>query len=421
VANPQDDIRELLTSLDGEFQIIRKLGQGAMGTVFLAREISLRRLVAIKVPRPQLARDEVVRKRFEREAQAAAKIQHRSAAAIHRIGRLPGDIPYLVIEYIDGRTLDQVIQAEGPFGMEAGISILQQIASALEAAHKEGVVHRDVRPANVFFETETSRAVLGDFGIAGILETGGESVTRLTQAGQILGDPAHTSPEQLQGEEVTEATDIYSLGVMGFEVLTAERPYDVTTRAQLITAHLRQEPRDLSRLLPTVDPRLQDLLEKCLAKTPEHRPSAARVREVLEQIQRGPAEAEAAGKAVGGNAVAQHVPAIGVFLEELKRRRVGRVAISYVVVWAVILGAGEIASSGLDIVERTYTMWWAVALAGFPLTLTLSWIFDWDASGIHLTESKSPGSGVGVRVLQFTVLALSIAAAWLIWTVTVQS
>ena len=406
------DPQELLETLGDEFTIIRKLGQGAMGSVFLARDTAMRRLVAIKVPKAQLARDEVVRRRFQREAEAAGRLVHPSVATTYRIGSLPGDVPFIVMEYVEGRTLGQTLEADGPFPIDQAVGLLEQIASALAAAHKEGVIHRDVRPGNVLFEAETGRAVLTDFGIAGILETGTESITRLTQAGQILGDPAHTSPEQLQGEEVTEATDVYSLGVLGYELLTAERPYTANTRAQLITAHLRQSPRDLSSILPGVDPRLQALLEKCLSKTPEHRPSASRVRDTLAAIASGPESTEVAAPRRG---VAEHVPAFGAFLKEIQRRRVGRVGVTYVAVAVVALTAGEMANEAFDFVERIYPAMWAIAVGGFPVALSLAWIFDLDASGIRRTEPKSPGSGSGVQILKFVSLALSVGLAVLLW------
>jgi eukaryotic-like serine/threonine-protein kinase len=174
----------LAVAMAPEFDILRPLGEGSMGAAYLARERELRRLVTIKVPRSDIAASDVVRHRFEREARAAARIRHPSAAAVHRIGRLPDGTPFLVLEYLEGRTLEDVLAAEGPLPVPVALTILRQLAEALAAAHAEGVVHRDVRPNNIFWLEDDGRAVLADFGMAGILESGAEVVTRLTRPGE---------------------------------------------------------------------------------------------------------------------------------------------------------------------------------------------------------------------------------------------
>jgi serine/threonine protein kinase len=157
---------DLQAQLAPEFEILRPLGEGSTGSVHLARESALRRLVAIKIPRADVARDTVGRQRFEREARAAARLQHPSACAIHRIGHLPDGTPYLVMEYVKGRTLDDLLAAEGACSEATGTRIIAQVASALAAAHEQGVLHRDVRPNNVIWDAAAGRAVLTDFGLA---------------------------------------------------------------------------------------------------------------------------------------------------------------------------------------------------------------------------------------------------------------
>ena len=276
--------------------MIRTLGQGAMGTVYLAREVDLRRLVAIKVPLPELAMDEEVRARLEREARASARIIHPGAATLYRTGKLEDATPYLVMEYVEGRTMDDVIAADGPFDLETGLSILEQVAGALAAAHATGVVHRDVRPGNIMWDPTAERAVLTDFGIAGILETGTETVTRITRVGQTLGQVGFTSPEQLLGEEVTEATDIYSLGILAHHLLTGEGPYDTSSKVQMVQAHMKGTATPLERSgSRNRSPRGFPDRRGAFPRRPTQRPLAERVRSTLAEIRAGPGANQAFG------------------------------------------------------------------------------------------------------------------------------
>jgi serine/threonine protein kinase len=282
------DMQELARQLAPEFEVTRVLGTGAMGTVYLAREVALRRLVAIKVPLAELADDEQVLARFQREAHAAARIHHRGACTLHRIGTLENGTPYLVMEYVEGKTLDDVLAAGGTFDVDTARSILEQVSGALAAAHAVGVVHRDIRPGNVIWDAATRRAVLTDFGIAGILETGSEAVTRITRMGQTLGQVGFSSPEQLLGETVTAATDVYSLGVLAHHVLTGQGPYDVKSKIEVVQAHVKGEARPLRQVRADVDPRVEDTVLRCLAKTPSQRPEAQAVERILSEVRAGP-------------------------------------------------------------------------------------------------------------------------------------
>ena len=171
----------------------------------------------------------------------------------HRVGSLEDETPFIIMEYIEDRDLADVLQAEGVMTIEQACHTLSQVASALAAAHENGIVHRDVKPGNVVRERDSDRVVLTDFRIAGLLETGTETITRLTQQGQLLGDPQYMSPEQLLGESVTDESDVYSLGIIGYELLTLKTPYEGTTNVQLVTAHLKKQPIPLVRLRPDVD------------------------------------------------------------------------------------------------------------------------------------------------------------------------
>lgn len=409
-----NDTAELARALGPEFELLRPLGEGGTGTVYLAKEPELRRLVAIKVPRPLLAGDPVVRGRFEREARAAARLRHPSAATVHRIGRLPDDTPYLVLEYLHGRTLDDVLRAEGPLPEPQALELLIQVAGALEEAHSHGVLHRDVRPNNVFWMAEEERAVLSDFGIAGILETGSEVVTRLTLPGEPLGNPAYRSPEQLMGEPLTPAADIYGLALVAYETLTLEHPYLVEGPTELPGAHLHQAPRDVRDLLPGASPRLADLLLRCLAKDPRHRPSASGVLRDLSRLRRERETEGRAGSSPAGSlgGILEGFPALAEFLGELKRRRVFNVAVAYAAVGFLVLQGAQLVLPVLPVPEWTYELLVTVALAGFPVALVLGWMYDLTFTGIQRAEPAWLGGPPVLRwLLPATGLALSLVVA----------
>jgi len=290
-------VEELQEALGSDFEITRRLGHGSMATVYLAKEKALGRLVAVKVLLPGKAADETSRRRFEREAKAAASLVHPHVVQVFRFGRLPDETPYLVMRFVKGRTMDERLKAEGRLSSSLARSVLADVTGALAAAHARGIVHRDVRPANVLWDTEDESAHLTDFGIAALLETGGEDATRLTQTGQMVGDPRYLSPEQLLDEDLTELADMYAVGVLGYELFTGEGPYDAKTNTDWITAHLSGEPRDLRRLRPDIAPEVADLLKRCLNREPKHRPSAADAARILGAERRGDASTSSAGDA----------------------------------------------------------------------------------------------------------------------------
>jgi serine/threonine protein kinase len=300
-------IDALQEALGPDFEIKQKLGRGSMATVYLAKEKELGRLVAVKVLLPGRARDETARKRFEREAKAAASLVHPNVVQVYRLGRLRDETPYLVMRFVKGRTMEERLAAEGPLPRDLAREVLQGVASALAAAHGQGIVHRDVRPANVLWDEERQQAVLTDFGIAAILASSGEESTRLTKTGQMVGDPRYLSPEQLRDEDLTELADMYAFGILGYELYTGEGPYEAKTNTQWITAHLSGQPNDIERMRPDIEPEVAGLLRRCLNREPNHRPSAkiaARTLQTTEAGVRTPAEVE-----------------YGTFWDELKRRR----------------------------------------------------------------------------------------------------
>ena len=277
----KQSVDALQEALGPDFEIKRKLGKGSMAVVYLAKERALSRFVAVKVLLPGRAKDEVARRRFEREAKAAASLAHPNVVQVFRFGRLPDETPYLVMRFVKGRTMEERLKAEGRLPTALAREVLLDVASALAAAHAQGIVHRDVRPANILWDEEGESAHLADFGIAALLATSGEDATRLTKTGQMVGDPRYLSPEQLLDQDLTELADIYALGVLGYELYTGEGPYEAKTNTQWITAHLSADPRDLRQMRPDVDADVAELLRRCLSREPNHRPSAAQAARVL--------------------------------------------------------------------------------------------------------------------------------------------
>lgn len=381
--------------------MIRLLGRGSVASVYLARETALDRPVAVKVLSPEPSRNQKARRRFEREARSAAKISHRNVASVYQVGRLSTDVPYFVMEYIEGRNLEDALQAGGPMSEGDARATLSGIAAALAAAHAKEIIHRDVKPANVVHDKRAGRIVLTDFGVAAVRDTGQEDgSTKLTMQGEILGDMRYVSPEHLLGEPLTELADVYSLGVLGYELLTLRSPYEASSNAELAAAHLRQTPTPLQTLRPGTDPALADLLTRCLAKRPEHRPAAAEVARLLL------AEADAPPEPLSPTT------AVGTFFAELKRRRVYKVAVAYAAVAFVTLEGVQNLLGPFDLPSWVNTSVVIAVMVGFPIALILSWVFDIRAGAITRTHALAKGASNGGvrqrRVLQIVGLTLSL-------------
>jgi tRNA A-37 threonylcarbamoyl transferase component Bud32 len=268
----------LHNALAPSYVLIRRLGAGGMGTVYVARDPVLKRLVAVKVMSPELSKDPGARARFQREAQAVAAISHPNVVSVYAVGELENGLPYLVMQYVEGRSMAERIAEDGPLDVATAKRVLGEVASALSATHKKGIIHRDIKPANILWDDDAGRALVTDFGIAAVLERPDEQgKDKLTAVGTSVGTPAYMSPEQLLAEPVTEKSDIYALGLLGYELMIGEGPYAISSPREMTAAHLRDEPRKLSALKPDVDPELEQLLAACLTKDPTKRPSAEHV------------------------------------------------------------------------------------------------------------------------------------------------
>jgi DNA-binding SARP family transcriptional activator/tRNA A-37 threonylcarbamoyl transferase component Bud32 len=264
-----------------DLELLRLLGEGQVARVYLAREVPLGRLVAVKVLSPHSLLESVQVRRFEREARTAARIQHPNVIPVFRVGALVDGARYIVLQYVEGGSLEDRLAAVGPLASADARRFIGQIAAGLAATHRLGIVHRDLRPGNVLYDRHADRVLITDFGTAHLLESDSADDQRLTLPGQKLGLPAYSSPEQLQGEPVTERSDVYSLGVVAFELLTGSLPFAASTAALLAIEHLHSPPPAMRTLRPDVDPVIERLVERCLQKRPEQRPYAAEIASLL--------------------------------------------------------------------------------------------------------------------------------------------
>lgn len=268
----------LQEALGARVLLIRTIGEGGMGRVYLARDPQLKRFVAVKVLVQSQATNAESHARFQREAQSIAAISHPNVVQIYGVGELPDGRPYFIMQYVAGGSMAERLAASGPLPIDTAETVIGDVAAALAAAHRRGIVHRDVKPANVLWDEEGERATVSDFGIATLQATEeNENDIRITGSGMAVGSPSYMSPEQIVAEPVTVKSDIYALGLLGYELLTGRGPYHATTPSDLVAAHLRDTPRRLSEVRAEIPEALQELLLRCLSKDPEDRPSAEEV------------------------------------------------------------------------------------------------------------------------------------------------
>lgn len=247
----------------GPYRVVEQVGRGGMATVYKAHHAALARYVAIKVLPEFLAGEEGFKERFQQEAVAVAKLRHPNILAVFDYGDADGTA-YIVNEFVDGGTLSD--QLGSPLPVDYVVSTLRPIASALDYAHARGILHRDIKPSNILMNMEGT-PVLGDFGLAKMMERG----PGLTQAGMIVGTPEYMSPEQCSGEGVASAADIYSLGVVAYQMLTGQLPFMAATPAAVINAQLHNQLPPPRSINPDLSPEVEGVLLKALAKAPKDR------------------------------------------------------------------------------------------------------------------------------------------------------
>lgn len=256
----------------GNYQLLRRLGRGAMAEVYLAEQISLRRQVAFKVLRSTLATDTSYVQRFHREAQAAASLVHANIVQIYEVGCIDG-VHFIAQEYVQGLNLGEHLVRRGPPTLKQAIGILLQAAAALQKASEQGIVHRDIKPENIML-AENGDVKVADFGLARVAND--EKSTTLTQAGFTMGTPLYMSPEQIEGRPLDGRSDIYSLGVTGYHMLAGQPPFRGETALSVAVQHLREQAPRLENLRPDLPPALCRILHKMLTKDPANRYPDAR-------------------------------------------------------------------------------------------------------------------------------------------------
>jgi len=280
-----------LPDFGGRFEVLAQIGEGGMGVVYKVRDPDLNRIFAVKVMRAVLTSDKQALKRFEREADAAIKLNHGGLVSIYEHNILPDGTPYLVMDFIDGQNLADVLSAEGRIDAARAARIFDQVADALEHVHEAGLVHRDVKPRNIILcktEGGDDSIKLVDFGIAKDAGMVADTTVGVTQTGDFLGSPLYMSPEQCQGAELEPRSDIYSAGCVLYEMLTGKTPFASNNPVKIVVGHLSEKPALPSLSVgekQALHAELDNLVLKCLEKTPSKRyQSAKELRQDLEAI-----------------------------------------------------------------------------------------------------------------------------------------
>jgi eukaryotic-like serine/threonine-protein kinase len=267
---------QIVKHLGAQFQVVREIGRGGMGVVFLARDIALHRLVAIKVLRHEFTSSDEHRERFRREARLTARLSHPNIVPVHSFGEIGGDassfenapLVYIVMKYVHGESLAERMRREKRLPAAEVQRVLRDLALALDSAHRDGVVHRDLKAENILIERGSGRAMLTDFGVALL-----RSLDPIhTDALRVFGTPHYMSPEQAAGElDIDGRSDLYSLGVLAYYMLSGTLPFDGASFEALAARHIAEEHVPLATLVPNMPAELCAAIERCLLKPRDER------------------------------------------------------------------------------------------------------------------------------------------------------
>lgn len=250
--------------IGGRYEILKSIGDGGMSKVYLAHDIILNRDVAIKILNYDFANEEELKRRFQREALSATSLTHPHIVDIFDVGE-EGELLYLVMEYVEGQTLKKFIQSNGPLAPKQALPIMRQLVSAISNAHHNGIVHRDIKPQNILMDSEGNLKIT-DFGIAMAL-----SATAHTKTNSVIGTVHYLSPEQARGGMATKKSDIYSLGIVFYELLTGELPFSAETAVAIALKHLQEETPSVRELFPSIPQSVENIILKATTKDAGHR------------------------------------------------------------------------------------------------------------------------------------------------------
>lgn len=260
------------------YRVIKPLGQGGMGIVFEAIDSELQRTVALKVMKPELAQDAAARQRFLREARAMAAVKSDHVTTIHQVGGKEDKLPYFAMEFLQGDSLERWLERRKP-SFDDTVRLGIQIARGLAAAHEKGLIHRDIKPGNIWLEAPSGRVKILDFGLARITH----DRKNLTLKGLVMGTPAYMAPEQVEGREVDARCDLFSLGSVLYELVTGKQAFTGASSLAVMVAVASKSPQPPQDLNPALPPSLAGLITRLLSKNPQGRPGSAR--ELLEALE----------------------------------------------------------------------------------------------------------------------------------------
>ena len=261
----------------GKYEIVGKIGQGAMGEVYRAHDAILNRDVAVKTMSAAIGSDDELRKRFHREAQSAARLNHPNIITVYDFGEEGGKI-YMAMELLEGRDLKDVIGRHTPLTLDQKVQLMEQITEGLAFAHAKDVVHRDLKPANIHIQPNGQVKIM-DFGLAKLASSD------MTRAGMIMGTPNYMSPEQVRGEKADSRSDVFSLGAVFYELLANRKPFEADSLHAVLFQVMQNEPEPLLRVVPDIPPLLAQLVEKAMSKdsAARHR-DASEMRDAVRQV-----------------------------------------------------------------------------------------------------------------------------------------
>ena len=363
----------------GKYHILELVGEGAMGVVYKAKDSVLDRTVAVKVMNDAIARQDELRTRFLREAQAAASLQHPNVVSIYDLGEVDGHL-FIAMEFVTGADLEALMQTHEPLSLQEKLDIIIDVLTGLTFAHKRGIVHRDVKPANIRI-AEDGRAKLMDFGVAHL------TTSQLTSTGASLGTPVYMSPEQITGGKATPATDVFAVGAVLYELLTGNKPFDSQTLQGLFYKILSEKPKPIREVMPGLPSALDHIVEKAMAKdAPDRYQSALDMANDLSGV-RSMLSGPGYPSSVSLSATVEH--AIRRSQQAAKVRMVRRELVAGGVLAAVLVIA---------------LAWWQLGKGGAPAPTTAS-----DASRATPATTDSTVSQAGARDTSVATLPKSPA------------